>query len=118
MLFGAIDAALPHSARPVVRSSGLGSQGIPDSAVATAHHTGGVGTEQAAQQMAEQFVTACDTTDPAHPEGDVATEPHWPQRWPCRTSEWPAAWVTEDRSTTVVLDPPGQSVAASPARWR
>ena len=66
----------------------------------------------AAQQVAVRFVTACDTTGPAQPEGDVATEaalapglvlPH--------DVVWPAAWRTEDRATTVVLDPPGQPVA-------
>jgi hypothetical protein len=66
----------------------------------------------AAQQTAERFVIACDTTDPAQPEGDVATEaalapglvvPH--------DAVEPAGWRTEDRATTVVLNPPGQPVA-------
>jgi hypothetical protein len=68
--------------------------------------------ELATQQTAEQFVIACDTTDPAHPAGEVATEtalapglvvPH--------DQVVPALWKTENRRTTVVLDPPGQPVA-------
>jgi hypothetical protein len=65
-----------------------------------------------AEQTAEGFVTACDTTNLAHPDGDMATEaalapglvlPH--------DAVGPAAWSTEDRATTVVLDPPGPPVA-------
>jgi hypothetical protein len=66
----------------------------------------------AAQQVAERFVVATDTTDPTHPEGDA------PERAVLAPSltvssqlKWPEAWVTEDRRTTVVLDPPGPAVA-------
>ena len=68
--------------------------------------------QRAAQQVAERFVTACDTTNPAQPEGDVATEtalapglvvPH--------DMVEPATWRTEDRATKVALNPPGQLVA-------
>ena len=62
--------------------------------------------------MAVRFVTACDTTDPAQPDGDVATETALAAGLvvPHEVVE-PAAWSTEDRATTVVLDPPGQPVA-------
>ena len=68
--------------------------------------------ELAVQQVAQRFVIACDTTDPAHPTGDLATEtalapglvvPH--------DVVVPVAWSTEDRRTTVTLDPPGPPVA-------
>jgi len=66
----------------------------------------------AAQQVAVRFVTASDTTSPAQPEGDVATEAALaPDLVLPHDVVWPAAWRTEDRATTVVLDPPGQPVA-------
>ena len=46
VLFGAIDANLPHSVRPVARISGVGSQENPDSTVTTSAAPGGVGTGQ------------------------------------------------------------------------
>jgi hypothetical protein len=75
VLFGAIDAALPHSARPVVRSTGLGSQGMPDSAIVTATTSVESGQNNAAQRVAEQFVEATDTRRATRP-----SELHWPQR--------------------------------------
>ena len=59
-----------------------------------------------------RFVTACDTTDPAHPDGDWPPRPLSLRGWCCPTTRSePAAWSTEDRATTVALDPPGQPVA-------
>jgi hypothetical protein len=111
VLFGAIDAALPYSARPVVRSTGLGSQGIPDSAIETTTTPVGSGEDSAAQQIAEQFVEATDSSDPTHPEGDTAERAALaPALAVPRRVTWPEAWVAEDRRTTVVLDPPGPVV--------
>ena len=65
----------------------------------------------AAQQTAERFVTACDTTDPAHPAGDVATEAALaPGLEVTHDVVEPAAWSSEDRATKVALDAPGQPV--------
>ena len=58
-----------------------------------------------------RFVTACDTTDPAQPDGDVATETALAPGLVVPHVVGPATWSTEDRATTVVLDPPGQPVA-------
>ncbi len=111
MLFGAIDAALPHSARPVAQISGVGSQEIPDSAIATAATPVVSEQNSAAQQIAEEFVEATDTTDPTHPEGDTAERAALaPALTVPRRVTWPEAWVAEDRRTTVVLDPPGPVV--------
>ena len=104
--FGAVVALLPHhhDAEPPPMSLPRGTVG---DRVANLR-----AQELAARRTAEQFVIACDTTDPAHPGGDLATEtalapglvvPH--------DVAWPALWKTEDRRTTVVLDPPGQPVA-------
>jgi hypothetical protein len=67
--------------------------------------------DAAAQSVAERFVVATDTTDPNHPEGD-ATERALlaPGLTVSRQLAWPEAWVTENRRTTVVLDPPGPAV--------
>ena len=67
----------------------------------------------AAQQTAEGFVTACDTTDPAHPDGRHGHRSRSRSGAGAYRTTWcgrpPGA--TEDRRTTVVLDPPGQPVA-------
>jgi hypothetical protein len=108
VLFGANDAALPHSARPVVRNSGVGSQGNPDSADATRATPEVSAQNNAVQQIADEFVEATDTTDPTHPEGDTAERAALaPSLTVPRRVTWPEAWVAEDRRTTVVLDPPG-----------
>jgi hypothetical protein len=117
VLFGAIDAALPHSARPVVRSTGLGSQGIPDSAVATRATPEVSAQNSAVQQIAAEFVEATDTTDPTHPEGDTAERAALaPALTVPRRVTWPEAWIAENRHTTVVLDPPGPVVAVGSGR--
>lgn len=113
--FGAVTALLPHHAgsRPIPTAA-------PDAmtggrvANAPAHELPAqvlAAQQTAAQQVAVRFVTACDTTDPAQPEGDVATETALAPRLVVPHVVEPAAWSTEDRSTTVVLDPPGQPVA-------
>ena len=117
VLFGAIDAALPHSARPVVRSTGFGSQGIPDSPVATRTIPEVSAQNSAAQQIADEFVEATDTTDPTHPEGYTAERAALaPSLTVPRRVTWPEAWVAEDRRSTVVLDPPGPVVVVGSGR--
>jgi hypothetical protein len=112
VLFGAIDAALPHSARTDSGVVGVGSQETPDSAVTTDVSPVASGQDSAAQRVAEEFVTATGTTDPAHPEGDTAERITLaPGLSVPRRAVWPEAWVVEDRRTTVVLDPPGPVVA-------
>ena len=99
IVFGAVVALLPHH-----------HDGEPaPTSLLQGHRVANVSAQElAAQHTAEQFVIACDTTDPAHPAGDLVTEtalapglavPH--------DVVWPAAWSTEDRRTTVALDPPG-----------
>ena len=76
--------------------------------------TTGLPTQRAqelAQQTAEQFVIACDTTDPAHPAGDLATETALAPGLVVSHDIVPPAWSNEDRRTTVTLDPPGPPVA-------
>jgi len=69
------------------------------------------GSALAAQQVAQRFTTAIDTTDPAHPDGNTA---EWADLAPGLTVPsglvQPEAWGAEDRKTTVVLDPPGPVV--------
>ena len=111
VLFGAIDAALPHSTDPVARISGVGPHETPDSAIATAATPVVSVQNSAAQRVAEEFVEATDTTDPTHPEGDTAERAALaPALTVPRRVTWPEAWVAEDRRTTVVLDPPGPVV--------
>ncbi|MGO8862453.1 MAG: hypothetical protein ACLQRH_17075 [Acidimicrobiales bacterium] len=108
--FGAVTALLPHHTvappPPVPVPQDTAGRG------ATGSHKELGAQETAAQEVAERFVTACDTTDPAQPNGDVATEavlapalavPH--------DIVEPVAWRTEHRATTVALDAPGQPVA-------
>jgi len=103
--YGAVVALLPHHA-------GVGPSLVPVLRGREDDRVANLRAEELAQQTAEQFIIACDTTDPAHPAGDLATEtalapglavPH--------DVVWPAVWKTEDRRTTVVLDPPGLPVA-------
>ena len=113
--FGALTALLPHHAgpRPVPvpvpgavagdRVADVPAEELPPPLVAA--------RQTAAQQVAVRFVTACDTTDPAQPDGNVATETALAPGLVVPHVVRPAAWGTEDRSTTVVLDPPGQPLA-------
>jgi len=122
VVFGVVDAALPHPTLPSDAVSGLGPQTHPDPQMASAGMKPITavplrsaplksGADAAAQSAAERFVVATDTTDPTHPEGDATerallapglTVPH--------QLAWPEAWVAENRRTTVVLDPPGPVV--------
>ncbi len=113
VLFGAIDATLPHSARTDSGASGVGLQETPDSAVTTTIGPVASGPGSDAQRVAEEFVEATDTTDGTHPEGDTIMRAALaPALVLSRPVTWPQAWVVEDRRTTVVLDPPGPVVAA------
>ena len=101
--FGVVDVVLPH--------------GAPSSAVVTASPSGhsqpSSKTESAsgAQEVAVRFVIACDTTSPAAPSGDVATEAALAPRLASSDHPaWSAAWTAENRHTTVALDPPGSPV--------
>jgi hypothetical protein len=103
--FGALVALLPHhrNAVPLPMSLPRGTAG---------DRLSNLRLEELAQQTAEQFVIACDTTDPAHPAGDLATETALaPGLDVSHDVVWPAARNTEDRRTTVTLDPPGPPVA-------
>ena len=120
VVFGSVDATLPRPALPSASVSGLGAPRSPNPHVANSGtKTGSAvplrsGTDTAAQQVAERFVVATDTTDPNHPEGD-ATERALlaPGLNVLSQLKWPEAWVAEDRRTTVALDPPGPAVAVS-----
>ena len=113
--FGAVTALLPHHAgsRPTPtavpnamtggRVANVPAHELPAQVLAA--------QQKAAQQVAVRFVTASDTTDPAQPDGDVATETALAPGLVVPHVVRPAAWGTEDRSTTVVLDPPGQPLA-------
>ena len=106
IVFGVIDATVPQ------HRSGFG----PAPAVPALQHAArddvAASSETAAQEVAERFVIATDTTDPAHPEGDVVTQSSLaPELTDPHDLSWPVAWSTEDRRTTVVLDPPGPPLA-------
>lgn len=64
----------------------------------------------AIEEVAARFVTACDTTDPAQPQGDQAAEAALAPGLVSHTVVEPAAMSTGDRATTVSLDAPGQPV--------
>ena len=112
VLFGAIDAALPDSTGPIVRSAGVGSQETPDSAITRATTPVVSRQDRTALRVAEEFVEATGTTDPTHPEGDTAEQAALALDLAVpRPIVWPEAWVAEDRQTAVELDPPGAVVA-------
>jgi hypothetical protein len=127
VVFGVIEALLPHPTLPSATSPnysvpGLGPQTRPDPHVASRRSKTGTAAplrsvplqlqaDAAAQSVAEQFVVATDTTDPAHPEGDAAERALLaPGLTVPRQLAWPEAWVAENRRTTTVLDPPGPAV--------
>jgi hypothetical protein len=109
--FGALTALLPHH-------TGSAPTLMPVPPATQNNRVANFGTRAlaakqiAAQQVAVRFVTACDTTDPAQPNGDVATQAALAPGLvlPHDVAE-PAAWKSEDRATTVSLDPSGQPVA-------
>jgi hypothetical protein len=112
--FGAADALLPRSAVPsqapiAVRGTVTGDRvaNLPAQMLA-ARQT--AAQQVAAQQVAVRFVIACDTTNPAQPHGDVATETALAPGLVRHDVSEPPAWRIEERATTVTLDPPGQPV--------
>ena len=109
--FGAIVAILPHhrDAEPSPMTLARGTAGDGPSNLSAQE----LGAQQtAAQEVAVRYVTACDTTNPAQPNGDVATQAALaPALAVPHETVHPAAWRTEDRTTTVALDAPGQPVA-------
>ena len=101
----------PTPPAPSHGSPGWDRMRFPTSAIATAATPVVSVQNSAAQQVAEEFVEATDTTDPTHPEGDTAERAALaPALTVPRRVTWPEAWVAEDRRTTVVLDPPGPVV--------
>jgi hypothetical protein len=104
IISGAVSALLPddHGAQPLRLPLLRGTADQPTQVLAQS---------RAAQQVAEAFVVARDTTDPAHPAGDVGTETALAPALVMTHVVGPALWRTEDRTTTVVLDPAGQPVA-------
>ena len=102
--YGAVTALLPHDAvpPPVPLPRGTAGDGSANQRA----------EELAVQQAAERYVIACDTTDPTHPAGDLATETALaPSLDVSHDVVVPTAWSAEDRRTTVTLDPPGPPVA-------
>lgn len=122
VVFGVIDASLPHPTLPSDAVSGLGPQTHPDPQMASAGTKPIIAVplrsmplksqaDATAQSVAERFVVATDTTDPTHPEGNAAERALLaPGLSVPRQLAWPEAWVAEGRRTTVVLDPPGPAV--------
>ena len=108
VLFGAIDAALPHSARPGVPISGVGPHETRGPAIATATTPLTAVQGSAAQQVAEEFVKATDTTDPTHPEGDTAER--------ARTGPSPDRAATSDVAGGLGGRRPKDDGGARPAR--
>jgi hypothetical protein len=127
VVFGVVDASLPHSIPPGAITPNysvprLGPQARPNAHVGTARSKSGTAmplrsvplksqADATAQSVAERFVVATDTTDPTHPEGNAAERALLtPGLSVPRQLAWPEAWVAECRRTTVVLDPPGPAV--------
>ncbi|HUC36457.1 MAG TPA: hypothetical protein VMR97_04975 [Acidimicrobiales bacterium] len=114
--FGAVTALVPLHAgsRPVATAvpSAMAGSRVANAPVQKLAAPLVAAQRTAAQQVAVRFVTACDTTGPTEPEGDVGTEAALAPELVVRHDVvWPSAWRTEDRATKVVLDPPGQPVA-------
>ena len=110
VLFGAIDATLPHSARPDSVA------GVADDPRFRGHN--GRPRRRCRSRTAQLYgwprSSLLPPTPPIrhHPEGDtVERAAVAPGLAVPRRVAWPEAWVAEDRRTTVVLDPPGPVVA-------
>lgn len=113
IIVGTLNAVLPHHRTSVPPPKPIPG-GRPGGVVVGASARASAAQQVAAQQVAEQFVIACDTTDPSHPTGDIAVETGLaPALAVPHIVTWPAVWMAEDRRTTVVLDPPGQPVTES-----
>jgi len=103
VVFGVVDAVLPHPTLPSAAVSGLGaprnpdphvanSRSKPNSAVPSRSAPSQSPADTAAQRVAEQFVMATDITDPTHPEGDTAEQSALaPGLGVPRQPLWPAA---------------------------
>jgi hypothetical protein len=128
VVFGSVDAILPRPTLPSATTPnyvvpGLGAPRSPNPHVSNSGTKTGSAVplrsvplqsqaNTAAQQVAERFVVATDTTDPTHREGDALERAVLaPSLTVSSQLDWPEAWVTADRRTTVVLDPPGPAVA-------
>ncbi len=113
IIFGTLVAVLPHHQTSVPPAMPIPG-GRPGSEATIASGREQAAQQVAAQQIAEQFVTACDTTDPSHPTGDIAAETELaPALAVQHIVTWPVVWTAEDRRTTLALDPPGQPVTES-----
>ena len=114
IVFGIVDAALPHHPR----SSTAGASSSSGGHGATSMTSRDVAAQDtAAGRVAEEFVAATDTTGPEDPEGDVAIEAALaPQLAFGHSVSWPAAWTAEQRRTTIVLDPPGPVLSVASGR--
>jgi hypothetical protein len=111
IVFGIVDAALPHHPRASMVGASSDSGGRR-----TASMTSGDVTtkDNAAGRVAEEFVAATDTTGPGNPEGDVAIEAALaPQLAFGHSVSWPAARTAAQRRTTVALDPPGPALSVA-----
>jgi hypothetical protein len=114
IVFGVIDATVPQHPGFPQHTGGLGSAAAAPRLQRGARDAVAASPETAAQDVAERFVIATDTTDPAHPGGDVVTESTLaPELTSPHDMSWPVAWTKEERCTTVALDPPGPPLAES-----
>jgi hypothetical protein len=117
VLFGAIDATLPHSTRTDFGPARVGSNETPVSVIATASTPVVSGQDGATQRVAEEFITATGTTDATHPEANTVERAALaPALVVPAQATWPEAWVAEDRRTMAVLDPAGPVVAVGPGQ--
>lgn len=120
ILFGALDALGPHhatSGSPPDTSAMAPNRAAVPSRQSPHKAAAGRGTsrqiaaqEVAIQRVAARFVIACDTTDPAQPQGDQATEAALAPGLVLHKLAQPAAMSTGNRATTVKLNAPGQPV--------
>lgn len=116
IIVGTLVAVFAHhqtSVPPPMPIPGSRPGGVAGGASARTSAAQQVAAQQVAvQQTAVQFVTACDTTDPLHPTGNVATETELaPALAFPHAATWPALWMAEGRRTTLALGSPGQPVA-------
>lgn len=117
VMFGVVDATLPHSrAAEVGGSTNAHTRATAEQAKASTTPMRSDENTQA-QRVAERFVVVTDTTDTTHTEGDRAELAMLaPRLIAPRQLQWPEAWVVEDRRTTVALDQPGPAVAIGAAQ--
>lgn len=110
IVFGVVDAAVPGR-RP-------GSEQA--TSAAAPRHGAGItlsASSEAAEAVAQRFITASDSTDPAHPAGDVVTASALaPGLRNPKSVSWPLSWTAEERRTTVVLYALGPPMAEAGGR--